>query len=54
MRDWLVSMDLQGKEGVELSEAVVEKTAEKYKEAFERLTGKSWVETLHREPGSST
>ncbi|KAI9784743.1 MAG: Bifunctional purine biosynthetic protein ade1 [Peltula sp. TS41687] len=50
VRDWLVGMDLQGKEGVELPETVVARTAEKYREAFERLTGKNWVEALREEP----
>ncbi|KAJ5469558.1 Phosphoribosylaminoimidazole-succinocarboxamide synthase [Penicillium diatomitis] len=39
LRDWLVSEGLKGKEGVRMSEEVVQKTAEKYKEAWEKITG---------------
>lgn len=39
LRDWLVSEGLKGKEGVRMSDEVVQKTAEKYKEAWEKLTG---------------
>ncbi|KAL6712626.1 Bifunctional purine biosynthetic protein ade1 [Coniothyrium glycines] len=41
LRDWLTENGLKGKEGVEVPAEVVEKTAEKYREAYERLTGKS-------------
>ncbi|KAJ5692165.1 Phosphoribosylaminoimidazole-succinocarboxamide synthase [Penicillium macrosclerotiorum] len=39
LRDWLVSQGLKGKEGVRMSDEVAQKTAEKYKEAWEKLTG---------------
>lgn len=42
LRDWLTKKGLKGKEGVEMPEEVVEQTASKYKEAFEKLTGKKW------------
>jgi phosphoribosylaminoimidazole-succinocarboxamide synthase len=35
----LVSQGLKGKEGVRMSDEVVQKTAEKYKEAWEKITG---------------
>jgi phosphoribosylaminoimidazole-succinocarboxamide synthase len=38
LRDWLTSNGLKGKEGVEVPEEVVKKTAEKYKEAYEKIT----------------
>jgi phosphoribosylaminoimidazole-succinocarboxamide synthase len=33
---------LKGKEGVQVPEEVVQETARKYKEAYERLTGEAW------------
>lgn len=39
LRDWLVREGLKGKEGVRMTEEVVQKTAEKYREAWERITG---------------
>jgi len=42
LRDWLTGNGLKGKEGVEVPAEVVGKTAEKYREAFERVTGKVW------------
>jgi phosphoribosylaminoimidazole-succinocarboxamide synthase len=41
LRDWLTSNGLKGKEGVKVPDDVVEKTAAKYREACEKLTGKS-------------
>ncbi|RMZ72900.1 phosphoribosylaminoimidazole-succinocarboxamide synthase [Pyrenophora seminiperda CCB06] len=41
LRDWLTSNGLKGKEGVEVPADVVERTAAKYRESYERLTGKS-------------
>jgi len=41
LRDWLTSNGLKGKEGVEVPADVVEKTAAKYREAYEKLTGKT-------------
>ncbi|PYI30742.1 SAICAR synthetase [Aspergillus indologenus CBS 114.80] len=39
LRDWLVKEGLKGKEGVAMSEEVVQQTSEKYREAWERITG---------------
>ncbi|KAF2703952.1 phosphoribosylaminoimidazole-succinocarboxamide synthase [Pleomassaria siparia CBS 279.74] len=39
LRDWLTGNGLKGKEAVTVPEEVVSKTAEKYREAFERITG---------------
>ncbi|QGA21290.1 hypothetical protein EYB26_009000 [Talaromyces marneffei] len=39
LRDWLTSQGLKGKEGVKMTEEVVRKTAEKYREAWEIITG---------------
>jgi phosphoribosylaminoimidazole-succinocarboxamide synthase len=39
LRDWLTSNGLKGKEGVEVPEEIVKKTAEKYREAYEKITG---------------
>ncbi|KNG47431.1 phosphoribosylaminoimidazole-succinocarboxamide synthase [Stemphylium lycopersici] len=41
LRDWLTSNGLKGKEGIEVPADVVEKTAAKYREACEKLTGKT-------------
>ncbi|USP82541.1 Phosphoribosylaminoimidazole-succinocarboxamide synthase [Curvularia clavata] len=41
LRDWLTSNGLKGKEGVEVPADVVERTAAKYREAYEKLTGKT-------------
>jgi len=42
LRDWLTGAGLKGKEGVVMPEEVVKETAGKYREAYERLTGKQW------------
>jgi phosphoribosylaminoimidazole-succinocarboxamide synthase len=42
LRDWLTGKGLKGKEGVVVPEDVVKRTAEKYKEAFEKITGEKW------------
>ncbi|KAF1995758.1 phosphoribosylaminoimidazole-succinocarboxamide synthase [Amniculicola lignicola CBS 123094] len=39
LRDWLTSQGLKGKDGVVVPEDIVRKTAAKYLEAFEKLTG---------------
>jgi len=44
VRDWLVKKGLKGKEGVELPDDIVNKTSERYKEAFRMLVGKEWEE----------
>lgn len=46
LRDWLATQGLKGKEGVAISDEVIAKTEEMYKEAFERLTGRKWSATL--------
>lgn len=46
LRDWLTKSGLKGKQDVKMPEDVVNGTAEKYKEAFEKLTGKNWEEAL--------
>ncbi|KAF2496581.1 phosphoribosylaminoimidazole-succinocarboxamide synthase-like protein [Lophium mytilinum] len=43
LRDWLVGQGLKGKEGVEVPAEVVGKTAEKYRQAYEMITGEKWV-----------
>ncbi|KAK5136164.1 hypothetical protein LTR08_004001 [Meristemomyces frigidus] len=42
LRDWLTGAGLKGKEGVAMPESVVRGTEAKYREAFERLTGRRW------------
>lgn len=44
LRDWLVEQGLKGKKGVELPKEIVEKTAERYRGAYEMLVGKRWGE----------
>lgn len=39
LRDWLTSQGFKGKEGVRMTEEVALKTAEKYREAWEIITG---------------
>ncbi|KAK0121527.1 Bifunctional purine biosynthetic protein ade1 [Cadophora gregata] len=46
LRDWLTSNGLKGKQDVAMPEDVVAKTAEKYREAFEKLTGKKWLDAI--------
>ncbi|KAL8995590.1 MAG: hypothetical protein Q9169_004701 [Polycauliona sp. 2 TL-2023] len=45
LRNWLSDQGLKGKEGVAMSDEVITKTEGLYREAFERLTGKKWMET---------
>ena len=42
LRDWLVAQGLKGKEDVVVPDEVVEKTAAKYREASELLTGRKF------------
>lgn len=42
LRNWLTKDGLKGKEGVSMPEEIVEGTSAKYREAFEKLTGKTW------------
>jgi phosphoribosylaminoimidazole-succinocarboxamide synthase len=46
LRDWLTKEGLKGKKGVEMPEEVVKETTKKYREAFEKLTGKNWEDAL--------
>jgi phosphoribosylaminoimidazole-succinocarboxamide synthase len=39
LRDWLTGEGLKGKDGVTVPEEIVKKTAEKYREAYEKITG---------------
>ena len=39
LRDWLTGEGLKGKEGVRVPAEIVEKTAMKYREAYEKITG---------------
>ncbi|EME86916.1 uncharacterized protein MYCFIDRAFT_30236 [Pseudocercospora fijiensis CIRAD86] len=43
LRDWLTASGLKGKQGVSMPPEVVDETAKKYREAYEKLTGKAWV-----------
>ena len=42
LRDWLTKEGLKGKEGVTMPEDVVKGTVAKYREAYEKLTGRKW------------
>ncbi|KAL1866467.1 Bifunctional purine biosynthetic protein ade1 [Diaporthe australafricana] len=46
IRNWLTREGLKGKQGVELAEDVRQATLQKYKEVFQRLTGKSFEQAL--------
>ncbi len=46
LRDWLTAEGLKGKQDVTMPEEVVAKTAEKYREAFEKLTGQKWLDAI--------
>jgi phosphoribosylaminoimidazole-succinocarboxamide synthase len=46
LRDWLTKEGLKGKQGVKMPEEVVKETTKKYREAFEKLTGKNWEDAL--------
>ncbi|KKZ64530.1 phosphoribosylaminoimidazole-succinocarboxamide synthase [[Emmonsia] crescens] len=43
LRDWLVQSGLKGKDGVKIDEEVVRRTGEKYREAYEKITGDTYV-----------
>ncbi|KAI5954910.1 ADE1 [Candida jiufengensis] len=42
LRDWLTSNKLDGKEGVSMTQEIVDKSRAKYIEAYEQLTGEKW------------
>jgi phosphoribosylaminoimidazole-succinocarboxamide synthase len=46
LRNYLTKHGLKGKTGIEMPEDIVKETRAKYVEAFEKLTGKTWNETL--------
>jgi len=46
LRDWLTKAGLQGKQGFKMPEEVVQNTAAKYREAFEKLTGRRWSDVV--------
>ncbi|KAK1977266.1 phosphoribosylaminoimidazole-succinocarboxamidesynthase [Colletotrichum cereale] len=46
IRDWLVARGLKGQEGVELPEEVCRATADKYKDVFLKLVGRSFDEVV--------
>jgi phosphoribosylaminoimidazole-succinocarboxamide synthase len=43
LRDWLTKSGLKGKEGVSMTQEVVEKTREGYVAAYNLLTGQTWA-----------
>lgn len=43
LRNWLTQEGLKGRQGVRMPDEVVERTASKYREAFEKLTGSKWT-----------
>lgn len=49
LRNWLTKSGLKGKQDVTMPEDVVNGTTEKYKEAFEKLTGKNWEDAVKRQ-----
>ncbi|EKD15792.1 uncharacterized protein L3040_003152 [Drepanopeziza brunnea f. sp. 'multigermtubi'] len=46
LRNWLTTHGLKGKPSVVMPEDIVKNTADKYREAFEKLTGKKWLEAI--------
>ncbi|KAF2109317.1 phosphoribosylaminoimidazole-succinocarboxamide synthase [Lophiotrema nucula] len=44
LRDWLTTQGLKGTKGVTIAEDIVEQTAKKYRDAYERITGESYSE----------
>jgi len=46
LRDWLTKEGLKDKQGVTMPGDVVRETVAKYREAFEKLTGKQWREVI--------
>ncbi|CAI5759379.1 unnamed protein product [Candida verbasci] len=42
LRDWLTKNNLNGKDGVAMDQEIVDKTKEKYIEAYEQITGEKW------------
>ncbi|KAI4160086.1 MAG: hypothetical protein LQ342_006037 [Letrouitia transgressa] len=48
LRDWLTSSNLKGQENVLLPEHIIRTTEEKYKEAYQRLVGRTLDEDITR------
>ncbi|KAH8589182.1 phosphoribosylaminoimidazole-succinocarboxamide synthase-like protein [Bisporella sp. PMI_857] len=46
LRDWLSKEGLKAKQGVSMPENVVKETSEKYREAFEKLTGRTFEDAV--------
>ncbi|ESZ89458.1 phosphoribosylaminoimidazole-succinocarboxamide synthase [Sclerotinia borealis F-4128] len=46
LRNWLTEEGLKGQQGVAMPEEIMLQTAEKYREAFEKLTGRKWEDAL--------
>jgi phosphoribosylaminoimidazole-succinocarboxamide synthase len=46
LRNWLTENGKKGNKDVTMPPDVVEKTAEKYQEAFEKLTGQNWADAI--------
>ncbi|APA07263.1 hypothetical protein sscle_02g020330 [Sclerotinia sclerotiorum 1980 UF-70] len=46
LRNWLTKEGLKGKQGVAMPDEIISQTAEKYREAFEKLTGRKWEDAL--------
>ncbi|KAI9795491.1 MAG: Bifunctional purine biosynthetic protein ade1 [Piccolia ochrophora] len=53
VRDWLTANGLKGQAGVSMPEEVIEKTEAKYREAFERLVGRTCDDALLSHDASS-
>lgn len=49
LRDWLTKEGLKGKDGVEMPQDVVQATGERYREAFQLLTGRTLEEAMAAE-----
>jgi phosphoribosylaminoimidazole-succinocarboxamide synthase len=49
LRNWLTKEGLKGKQGVRMPDEVVVGTAEKYREAFEKLTGTKWTVAVRKQ-----
>jgi phosphoribosylaminoimidazole-succinocarboxamide synthase len=49
LRDFLTREGLKDKQRVSMPEDVVRETAKKYREAFEKLTGKRWVDVVGKQ-----
>lgn len=48
IRNWLIKEGVKGKEGVELPDEICKATSERYKDAFYKLTGKTFEEVARK------